>query len=161
VQVLGAGGGLGGPAHTDVNFGGKTSNLGAAPHDWGFAKKGNVPRSWSEGFARLKKRLSIAVGMKKRRRWLVLVPIHQGLRISANSHFHASLRYTYGHIQKCNTHTPWPALAVPAPRQALAPPALVHSSNAQMSTHQLHFIVGRHAARRNCPEETRGNVRDG
>ena len=39
MQVLGAGGGLGGPAHTDVNFGGKTSNLGAAPHDWGFAKK--------------------------------------------------------------------------------------------------------------------------
>ena len=39
VQVLGAGGALGGPAHTGVNFGGKTSNLGAAPHDWGFAKK--------------------------------------------------------------------------------------------------------------------------
>jgi hypothetical protein len=39
VQVLGAGGGLGGPAHTGVNFGGKTSNLGASPHDWGFAKK--------------------------------------------------------------------------------------------------------------------------
>jgi hypothetical protein len=36
---LGAGGGLGGPAHTDVNFGGKKTNLGAAPHDWGFAKK--------------------------------------------------------------------------------------------------------------------------
>jgi hypothetical protein len=30
---------MGGPAHTGVNFGGKTSNLGAAPHDWGFAKK--------------------------------------------------------------------------------------------------------------------------
>jgi len=40
VQVLGAGGVLGGPAHTDVNFGGKKTNLGAAPHDWGFAKKG-------------------------------------------------------------------------------------------------------------------------
>jgi len=36
---VGAGGGLGGPAHTDVNFGGKKTNLGAAPHDWGFAKK--------------------------------------------------------------------------------------------------------------------------
>ena len=35
---MGAGGGLGGPAHTDVNFGGKKTNLGAAPHDWGFAK---------------------------------------------------------------------------------------------------------------------------
>jgi hypothetical protein len=39
VQVLGAGGAMGGPAHTDVNFGGKKTNLGAAPHDWGFAKK--------------------------------------------------------------------------------------------------------------------------
>jgi len=39
LHVLGAGGGLGGPAHTDVNFGGKKTNLGAAPHDWGFAKK--------------------------------------------------------------------------------------------------------------------------
>ena len=39
MQVFGAGDALGGPAHTDVNFGGKTSNLGAAPHDWGFAKK--------------------------------------------------------------------------------------------------------------------------
>jgi len=36
---LGAGGALGGPARPGVNFGGKTSNLGAAPHDWGFAKK--------------------------------------------------------------------------------------------------------------------------
>jgi len=36
---LEAGGGLGGPAHTDVNFGGNPANLGAAPHDWGFAKK--------------------------------------------------------------------------------------------------------------------------
>jgi len=36
---LGAGGGLGGPACPGGNFGGKTSNLGAAPHDWGFAKK--------------------------------------------------------------------------------------------------------------------------
>ena len=36
---MGAGGVLGGPAHTDVNFGGKKTNLGAAPHDWGFAKK--------------------------------------------------------------------------------------------------------------------------
>ena len=34
-----AGGGLGGPAHTDVNFGGNPANQGAAPHDWGFAKK--------------------------------------------------------------------------------------------------------------------------
>jgi len=39
LQVLGAGGGLGGPAHTDVSFGGKKTNLGAAPHDWGFANK--------------------------------------------------------------------------------------------------------------------------
>jgi hypothetical protein len=38
VQVLGAGGALGGPAHTGVNFGGNPANLGAAPHDWGFAK---------------------------------------------------------------------------------------------------------------------------
>jgi len=44
VQGLGAGGGLGGPAHTDVNFGGKKTNLGAAPHDWGFAKKELVTR---------------------------------------------------------------------------------------------------------------------
>ena len=36
---MGVGVGLGGPAHTDVNFGGKKTNLGAAPHDWGFAKK--------------------------------------------------------------------------------------------------------------------------
>jgi len=36
---LGTGGALGGPAHPGVNSGGKTSNLGAAPHDWGFAKK--------------------------------------------------------------------------------------------------------------------------
>jgi len=35
---LGTGGALGGPAHPDVNFGGKKTNLGAAPHDWGFAK---------------------------------------------------------------------------------------------------------------------------
>jgi len=39
VQVLGAGGALGGPASPGVNFVGKTANLGAAPHDWGFAKK--------------------------------------------------------------------------------------------------------------------------
>jgi len=39
VQVLGAGGALGGPARPGVNFGGKKTNLGAAPHDWGFAKK--------------------------------------------------------------------------------------------------------------------------
>jgi hypothetical protein len=39
LQVFGAGGGLGGPAYTDVNFGGNPANLGAAPHDWGFAKK--------------------------------------------------------------------------------------------------------------------------
>ena len=38
MQVLGAGGGLGGPAGPGGNFGGKTPNLGAAPHDWGFAK---------------------------------------------------------------------------------------------------------------------------
>jgi hypothetical protein len=36
---LGAGGALGGPARPGGNFGGKTPNLGAAPHDWGFAKK--------------------------------------------------------------------------------------------------------------------------
>jgi hypothetical protein len=30
---------MGRPAHPGGNFGGKTSNLGAAPHDWGFAKK--------------------------------------------------------------------------------------------------------------------------
>jgi len=39
LQVLGAGGALGGPARPGVNFGGKKTNLGAAPHDWGFAKK--------------------------------------------------------------------------------------------------------------------------
>jgi len=39
VQVLGAGDALGGPAHTGVNFGGNPANLGASPHDWGFAKK--------------------------------------------------------------------------------------------------------------------------
>jgi hypothetical protein len=39
VQVLGAGGALGGPADTGVNFTGNPSNLGASPHDWGFAKK--------------------------------------------------------------------------------------------------------------------------
>jgi len=38
LQVLGAGGALGGPARPGGNFGGKTPNLGAAPHDWGFAK---------------------------------------------------------------------------------------------------------------------------
>jgi len=37
-KFWGRGGGLGGPAHTGVNFGGKTLNLGASPHDWGFAK---------------------------------------------------------------------------------------------------------------------------
>jgi len=36
---LGAEGALGKPAHTGVNFAGNTSNLGAAPHGWGFAKK--------------------------------------------------------------------------------------------------------------------------
>jgi len=39
VHVLGAGGGLGGPAHTGGNFGENPPNLRAAPHDWGFAKK--------------------------------------------------------------------------------------------------------------------------
>jgi len=39
---LGAGGALGGPARPGVNFGGKTANLGAAPHDWGFAKNCRV-----------------------------------------------------------------------------------------------------------------------
>ena len=39
VQGLGAGDALGGPAHTGVNFGGNPANLGASPHDWGFAKK--------------------------------------------------------------------------------------------------------------------------
>jgi len=39
LQVVGAGGGLGLPARPGGNFGGKTPNLGAAPHDWGFAKK--------------------------------------------------------------------------------------------------------------------------
>jgi hypothetical protein len=37
---LGAGGALGGPARPGVNFGGNPPNLGAAPHDWGFAKNG-------------------------------------------------------------------------------------------------------------------------
>ena len=36
---MGAGGALGGPARPGVNFGGNPPNLGAAPHDWGFAKK--------------------------------------------------------------------------------------------------------------------------
>ena len=40
MQVSGAGGALGGPAQTGVNFGGNPANLGASPHDWGFAKKG-------------------------------------------------------------------------------------------------------------------------
>jgi len=44
LHVLGGGGGRGGPAHTDVNFGGKKTNLGAAPHDWGFAKKVSCSR---------------------------------------------------------------------------------------------------------------------
>jgi len=39
LQGLGAGGALGGPARPGVNFGGNPPNLGAAPHDWGFAKK--------------------------------------------------------------------------------------------------------------------------
>jgi len=38
LQVLGAGGVLGGPARPGGNFGGNPANLGAAPHDWGFAK---------------------------------------------------------------------------------------------------------------------------
>ena len=39
MQVSGAGGALGGPAQTGVmNFGGNPANLGASPHDWGFAK---------------------------------------------------------------------------------------------------------------------------
>ena len=46
MQVLGAGGALGGPARPGVNFVGKTANLGAAPHDWGFAKKS--PSSYSK-----------------------------------------------------------------------------------------------------------------
>ena len=45
---MGVGGALGGPAHTDVNFGGKKTNLGAAPHDWGFASA--APHDW--GFAK-------------------------------------------------------------------------------------------------------------
>jgi len=36
---LGTGGALGGPARPGGNFGGDPANLGAAPHDWGFAKK--------------------------------------------------------------------------------------------------------------------------
>jgi len=47
---LGAGGALGGPAHTDVNFGGKKTNLGAAPHDWGFAKKACVCTGITQGW---------------------------------------------------------------------------------------------------------------
>ena len=39
MQVSWAGGALGGPAHTGVNLGGNPANLGASPHDWGFAKK--------------------------------------------------------------------------------------------------------------------------
>jgi len=39
VHVLGGGGGLGGPARPGGNFGGNPPNLGATPHDWGFAKK--------------------------------------------------------------------------------------------------------------------------
>jgi len=49
LQVLGAGGALGGPARPGVNFGGKTANLGAAPHDWGFAKKACVVVDESSG----------------------------------------------------------------------------------------------------------------
>jgi hypothetical protein len=30
---------MGGPARPGVSFGGNTPNLGAAPHDWGFAIK--------------------------------------------------------------------------------------------------------------------------
>ena len=36
---MGTGGSLGGPARPGVNFAGNLSNLGASPHDWGFAKK--------------------------------------------------------------------------------------------------------------------------
>ena len=35
---MGAEGALGGPARPGVNLGGNPPNLGAAPHDWGFAK---------------------------------------------------------------------------------------------------------------------------
>ena len=42
MQGLGAGGALGGPARPGVNFVGQTANLGAAPHDWGFAKKAQI-----------------------------------------------------------------------------------------------------------------------
>jgi len=40
LNILGTGGALGGPARPGVNFAGNPSNLGASPHDWGFAKKG-------------------------------------------------------------------------------------------------------------------------
>jgi len=42
---LGTGGALGGPAHLGENYGGKTSNLGAAPHDRGFAKKRRIRKT--------------------------------------------------------------------------------------------------------------------
>ena len=35
---------LGGPARPGGNFGGNPANLGAAPHDWGFAKKSYCTR---------------------------------------------------------------------------------------------------------------------
>ena len=47
MQVLGAGGALGGPARPGVNYGGKKTNLGAAPHDWGFAKKSITGKHYS------------------------------------------------------------------------------------------------------------------
>jgi len=49
LQVLGGGGALGGPARPGVNFGGNPPNLGAAPHDWGFAKKAMVKLLKSNG----------------------------------------------------------------------------------------------------------------
>jgi len=42
---LGIGGGLGGPARPGVNFAGKMANLGAAPYDWGFAKKKKITQA--------------------------------------------------------------------------------------------------------------------
>ena len=42
---MGIGGGLGGPARPGVNFAGKMANLGAAPYDWGFAKKKKITQA--------------------------------------------------------------------------------------------------------------------
>jgi hypothetical protein len=64
VQVLGAGGALGGPAHTGVNFGGKKTNLGAAPYEWGFAKKGLQSKTYCATASQK------AISSRRKKQWL-------------------------------------------------------------------------------------------